>query len=134
MSKLAGEFVKAFVGFRAAVAEEHFAGSERSDDRFRETPLRLVVIKVGNVDEFLRLLNKRVGDFRIRVAKATDRNAAAEIEVSLAGNVIDVTARAMADGEIEAGVGGHHVFCVEFLDRGDIVAYDGRWFGYDLSH
>src|SRR5688500_4137090 len=76
--KLPRQLVKPFVGFSAAVAEKDFARRERCDDRLCEPSLRFVVIKVGDVNQLLRLLDERLGNLRVRVPEAAHRDTSAK--------------------------------------------------------
>ena len=126
MAKLAGQLEQAFIGFDAAVAEEALSGTNETDQRLRQPALRLVVIEIRGVNELARLLNQRLGNGRVRVAEAAHCDAAAEVQVPLAGDIEQVTARAVAEHEVEAPVTGHHVLPVQRLDGRHIVAHDGR--------
>ena len=56
----------------------------QADQRLRQPALRLVVIKIRDVDELARLLDQRLGDGRMRMAQSVHGDAAAQIEVTLA--------------------------------------------------
>ena len=55
------------------------------------------------------MLDKRLGDGPMAVAEATDGDAAAEIQVALAGHIIDVTAGALAQDQVEPAITGDDV-------------------------
>ena len=52
VAEFAGQFEKPFIGLAAAVAKENLARPDQADEFFRQKPLRLLVIKIGNVDQF----------------------------------------------------------------------------------
>src|SRR5215204_7194944 len=114
MTELARELEEAFVGLGAAVAEEHFARGQRLDDLLREPPLGFVIVKVGNVDDFPGLLDEGFGDLRIGVTETAHGNAAAEVEVTLASDVVNITAGAVADGNVEARIARHDMLVKQF--------------------
>ena len=62
-------------------------------------------VDVGGVPELLRLLAQRRDEMRMGVAQRVDRDADAEIEISLA--LLGVKTRALAprEGKLAAGVG-----------------------------
>ena len=101
-------------------------GRDQIHEASRQPALRLVIIEIGNVDQLARLLDERLGDGRVRVAERGHRDAAAEIEIALAGDVKNVTARAVAQHDIKAPVARHHVFLEQRLHARHIVAHDGR--------
>src|ERR1043165_5217801 len=70
VAKFAAELEQAFIGLSAAVAKENFARSDLFDDGLGEAALRLVIVKIGNVTQFLGLANQRIGDFGIGVTEA----------------------------------------------------------------
>ena len=126
MAKLAREFVETFVGLGAGIAEEDLAGCKMLDDALGEASLRLVVIEIGDVQEFLRLLGEGGGDFRMRVAEGAHGDAAAEVEVAPAIHIPDVAARATGEREIKARVGGQDVFREQFADGLELIPHNGR--------
>ena len=96
VTELARQLEQAFIGLDAAVAEEAFAGADEVDERLRQPALRLVVIEIRDVDNLARLLDQSLGDGRVRVAERTHSNAATQVEVTPARNVVEVAARAVA--------------------------------------
>src|SRR5579885_1147628 len=72
VAEFAGELEQALVGLDAAVGKETFAGADEVDERLRESPLRSVIIKIGNMDELARLLDQGLGDGRGRMAERAD--------------------------------------------------------------
>jgi len=109
VTELARQFKEAFVGFGAAVAEKNFPGSNPFDKRLRQTALGFVVVEVGDMNKLLRLLQQGIGDFGIGMAKGTNGDPPTQVEVTFAGHIINVTAGAVAEGQIEAGVARHDV-------------------------
>ncbi len=122
--EFARQFEQALVGFAAAIAEKTFARANQIDQHLRQPALRLVVIKIRQVDELARLLQQRLGDCRMCVAKAVDRDAAAQIQVSPARQVVEKTAGAVAQHEVESAIAGHDVLLKELLDRRSVVAHN----------
>ena len=116
MAKFPSEFVKAFIRFSAAIAEEATAGSDQPNERFGELGLRLGEVKVGNMEKLAGLLEQRVRDLRVGVSEGADRDASAEIEIPATGNVDDVAAFAMIERKIEARVGRDDVSLEKFPD------------------
>ena len=93
VAELAGQLEQAFIRLDAAVAEEAFAGADEADQRLRQPALRFVVIEIRGMDELARLLDQGLGDGRMSVAERADRDAAAQIEVTPARDVIEIAAR-----------------------------------------
>ena len=81
-----------FVGLRAAVGEKAFPWPDELHQCLGQPPLRFVVVKVGNVNESLGLLDECFGDGRMRVAKTAHGNTSAEIEVTLAIDIEQMAA------------------------------------------
>ena len=73
--------------------KKHLPGPIRLDQRLRQPALRFVVIEIRGVDQLARLLDQRLGDGRVRVAQRADGDAAAQIEVALARDVVEIAAR-----------------------------------------
>ena len=109
VSEFSGQFVKSFVCFRAAVAKKAASRRDQPNECFREQCLRFCEIKVRDMEELPRLLEQRVGDFRIRMTEGADRDAAAEIEVAFSGDIVNVAPFAVVESQIETGVGWNHV-------------------------
>ena len=114
--KLPGQLVEAFVGFGAAVGKEDLAGGQMAHDLCGQASLRLVVIKVRNVDQALRLLHQRLGDLRVRVAQGADRDAAAQVQVTLAINIPQLAPAAAHKGQVEAPVARDDVLVEKLFD------------------
>ena len=98
-----------FVGLRAAVGEKTFARADAFDDFRGQPALRLGEIQIGDVDQFSRLLDERLGDGRMRVAEAAHGDAAAEVEIAFARDIKNIAARAVAQREVKPPVAGHDV-------------------------
>src|SRR5690606_3757631 len=124
VAEFSREFEQTFVRFAAAVAEENFSRADGVHELFRETALRFVKIKVRGVNEFSRLLDERFGDCGMRVAERRHRDAAAEIEITLSGDVVNETARTMAEHDFKSRVARNDVFVEETFDGGNFVAND----------
>src|SRR5215204_510034 len=133
MTELSSQFEQAFIGFDAAVAEETFTGADELDQGAREPALAFVIIKVGAMYELGRLVGQDLGDGGMRVAESIDRDPAAKIEVTFAGDIINVAARSVAEDDIEAAIAGNDVL-EKSLDGGDVIANDRRWRGQDFFH
>src|ERR1051325_8976198 len=84
VAEFAGQLEQAFVGLNAAIAKEAFARADQLHERLGQPALRLLVIKVGGVDEPAGLLHERLSDRRVGMAEGTDGDSAAKIEVALA--------------------------------------------------
>ena len=134
MAELARELVETLVRLRAGVAEEHLARREVPDDLLRQPALRLVVVKVRDVNHPLRLFDERLGDLRVRMTERADRDAAAEVEVTLAVHVPEVTPLPAREHELEAPVAGHDVFLEQAEDGLLLVVNDGGRGRDDLFH
>jgi hypothetical protein len=128
MAELARQFEQAFIDFDAAVAKETFARANELDQRAGQFTLTFMVIKIGAMGEFGGLLGEDLGDRRVRMAEAVDGNAAAHIQITFAGDIEHIAARAVAEHDVEAAVTRHDVL-EQPLNGGDIVAHDGwrRW-------
>ena len=105
---------QAFVGFRAAVGKKTFAGADAFDEFGGQPALRLGEIQIRDVNQLARLLDERLGDGRVRVAEAAHGDARAEIEVAFAGDIKQITARAVAEHEVKTPVARHDVFAEQF--------------------
>ena len=125
VAELAGELEQSFVGLRAAVGKKAFARAEALDEFGGQPALRLGEIQVRDVDQFARLFDERLGDGRVRVAEAAHGNAGAKVEVTFARDIKQVTARAMAEREVEAAVAGHDVLAEQF-PHGLVLAVNER--------
>jgi hypothetical protein len=86
------------------------------------------------VDEFLRLLDERLGDGWMRMAEAANRDAAAEVEVTFARDIKNIAAAAMAQHEVEASVTGHDVFIEQLADVRKLVVNNRRRCWNDFFH
>ena len=126
MAELAGQLEEALVGLAAAVAEEALAGAQELDQPLGQAPLGFVIIVIRDVNEPPGLLEQRLGDGRVAVAQATDGDAGAEIEVALAGDIIHITAGAVAKDEVEPAITGDDVLLKERLDGRRVVANHRR--------
>jgi len=94
--------------------------------RLRQPALRLVVIEIRGVDKLAGLFDQRLGNGRVPVAERTDGNAAAQIQVAPASDVIEVAARAVAEHDVKATIARHHVLLEKRLHGRHVVAHDGR--------
>jgi len=94
--ELAGQFEQALVGLDATIAKEAFARANQADQRLRQPALRFVVVEVRAVDNFARLLGQRLRDGRMRMAQRVDGDAAAQIEIAPAGDVVEAASRSVA--------------------------------------
>ena len=126
MAELARELEQAFVGFRAAVGKKAFARADAFGEFGGQPALRLGKIQVRDVDQFARLFDECLGDGRVRVAETAHGNAGAEIEVTLARDIKQVTALAVAEHEVEPAVAGHDIFGKQFPHRLVLVMHERR--------
>src|SRR5260370_496167 len=90
MAELARQLKEAFIGLGAAIAKKALARADETDERLSQPALCLVVIEIGNVDELARLLDQGLGNRRVGMAQRADRNAAAQIQIALASDIIEV--------------------------------------------
>ena len=60
---------------------------------------------------FLGLLDERLGDGRMRVAEAADGDAAAEVEIALAGDVKNIAALRRGSTRVQSGRSWARHFC-----------------------
>ena len=59
---------------------------------FRQRPLILVVVEIGSVQQQAGLLANHFREARVRVAQRVDADAGDEIQIALAGSVVDIAA------------------------------------------
>ena len=78
--------------------------------------------------------DERLGDLRVRMTERADRDAAAEVEVTLAVHVPEVTPLPAREHELEAPVAGHDVFLEQAEDGLLLVVNDGGRGRDDLFH
>ena len=126
MAEFAGELEQAFVGLRAAVGKKAFARTDAFDEFGGQPALWLGEIQVRDVDEFFGLLDEGLGDGRVRVAETAHGNAGAEVEVAFARDIKQVTARAVAEHEVEAAIAGHDVLAEQFPHGLELVVNERR--------
>ena len=126
VAELAGELEQAFVGLAAAVAEKHLAGTDFVHQRLRQAALRLVIVEIRDVNQLARLLGQRFGDGRVRVPERGHRNAAAEVQVTLARHIKHPAPRAVAERDFKTRVTRHHVLLKQCLNRRQVIAHDRR--------
>ncbi|CAM2158588.1 conserved hypothetical protein [Paraburkholderia tropica] len=96
---LARELDRAFVGFGAAVGEEHLVEAAMLGEQARETRHRLVVEGRRRIDEQARLLVHRFDHAVVAVAEAVDRPALNEVEIALAFVVVEPRPLAMREND-----------------------------------
>ncbi len=97
---------RAVDGFRAAVGEERAIKAGPCGELARERALIGVVIEIREVNGARRFATDHSYDSRVRVTERVDGNAAQEIEIFLAGGVIDVRALAVSHDRGLTFVGG----------------------------
>jgi hypothetical protein len=93
-----------------------------------------VMVEVGSMDKGLGLLDESVGDCRMSVAEGAYGDAAAEVEVVFAGEIPKVAAGTVAEGQVEASVGGHDVLGIECADVGVLILDDVEGGRREVSH
>ena len=93
------EFQRRLVGLAAAVAEERAQQAGLAHELLAEEPLRGVVVKVGDVQQCVRLVAQRLDEARVAVAEDVHGDAAEEVPVRAAVRVDD--ARALAAARME---------------------------------
>ncbi len=101
---------RAFERLGAGIGEEHLVGEGGVDQPLAERLLAGDLVEVGQVPDLVGLLLQRLDQMRMAVAERVDRDAGAEIEISLAvfGDQPDALAslepqRAHADRSRKAG-------------------------------
>ena len=124
--KFARQFVKPLIRLRAAVAEKNLARRKVPRELLRQSPLRLVIIKIRDVNQLPRLLEQRLRDLRVAVPERTHRDPAAEIEIPLAVHIPHVTPRAARKREFEAPVAGHDILVEKLPDALELVLNNRR--------
>lgn len=134
IAEATSEFEEAFVGFGSGVAEEDLAGADELDEGESEMGLGSVMVEVGGMDEGLGLLDESVGDCRMSVAEGADGDAAAEVEVVFAGEIPELAAGTVAEGQVEASVGGHDILGIECADVGVLILDDVEGGRSGVSH
>jgi hypothetical protein len=127
MAEFSHKLIKPLVRLRAAVAKENLAVAKALDELGGKSALRFREIKVGDVDEFFGLFDERFGDGGMAVAQAGDGDAAAEIQIAPAGDIVHLAAGAVAQDQLKPAVAGHDIF-VEQLANGPMAVVDhGGW-------
>ena len=79
------------------------------------------------MDKAARLFHQRFGNLRVGMAQAADSDARAQIKITLAGNIPEITPGPVTEREVETRVARHHVFLEQRLNGCHIVAHDRRW-------
>jgi hypothetical protein len=105
----AHELQRAFVRFRARVAEEHFLQPRQFAQPIRERFLLAYAIDVRRVNQPAELLAERGDEARMRMAKAVDRDAGQRIEIFLTLLVVQPRAAAVRERDGQPVVGVHQV-------------------------
>ena len=126
VAEFARQLEKALVGFTAAVAEKTFARPEQAHQRLGQPPLRLMIIEVRDMNELAGLLDQRFGNRRVRMSQPADRNATAQVKITLAGHIVEITAGAVTQHDVEAAVARDDMLLKQRLDGGHIVAHKRR--------
>jgi hypothetical protein len=70
--------------------------------------------------------DERLGNGRVRVAKATDSDAAAEIKIAFAGDIKNVAARTVAQREVEPAIARNDVFAEQIAHGLELVVNERR--------
>src|SRR5208283_4160087 len=78
------------------------------------------------MNQFFGLFDERLGDGRMRMAQTAYRDAAAEIQIAFAGDVINITSGAMAQREFKAAVARHYVLREQFADGLVVIPHNRR--------
>src|SRR5256714_1654604 len=130
--KFSRQLVEAFIRFRAAVAKEAAAGSDQPNECFGELRLGLCEIKIRNMEQLSRLLEQRVGDLGIRVAQCAHRDAASEIEISFARDIVNVTPLPVIERQIETRKRGNDVFAKQLPNFAQPIHLDRLHLAADL--
>ena len=78
------------------------------------------------MNQLVRLFGERLDDGRVRMAEAANGNARAKVEIALARDIKNVTACAMAKGEVKTAIARHDIFAEQFANRLKLILDDGR--------
>jgi len=111
MGVLARQFDGRFVGLRAAVAEKNLVGKRMPDQQLRQLGLRLGVIQIGNMRQFIHLLLDGSNHLRMRMPEIADGNAGHQIEIFLAVDIPDPGARPFRQYDRKPPVRIHDIPC-----------------------
>ena len=114
--------------------KKHLPGPIRLHQRLGQPALRLVIVEIGDVNQLARLLHQRLGDRRVRVAERRHRDAAAQVQITLAGDIVHIAAGAVAEHEIKPAVAGHDVLLEQRLHGRHIIPHNRRRRGHNFFH
>src|SRR5713101_2520044 len=110
---LARDLDRCLVGFRAGVAEEDTRWKRELHQPARQLDLRFRVVEVGRVDERLGLACHGRRHLRVGVAEQVDGDAGDQVEVLVAGVVVDEAALPANERNREPAAGLHEVLVSE---------------------
>lgn len=97
-----------------------------ADQPLRQPALGLLVVQVGHVHQPPRLLDQRLGDFGMGVTQRAHGDTAAQVQVALAGDIPDMAAGAVAQGQVESTVAWHHEALEQLADFLLLILQDRR--------
>ena len=117
----ARKFNTAFVGFRAAVAEKDFTEIGTLYELFRHKSARLGIEIVGYDGDLFRLLDERVGKYRVIITQCVHRDTREKIEVSFTFGIGEITAFAFYESYVHRRISIHEILFVAFFDNVEIA-------------
>ena len=126
VTKLPGRLEETLVGLGSGVAEKHFARGQMADQALGQSALGLLVIQVGDVYQPPGLFHQRLGDFGVGMAQRAHGDTAAQVQVALAGDIPDMAAGAVAQGQVESTVAWHHEALEQLADFLLLILQDRR--------
>ncbi len=100
----------------------------------RQTALPFVIVIVGHMHELAGLLDHGFGDGWMSVPQAGYGDARPQIQITLPGGVIDITARAVAQDDVEPSVTGDNILLEQRLHRRRVVPHNWRWRWNNVFH
>ena len=106
---------RALVCFRAGVAKEHLLHAGELAQHLCQMCAWLGIIEVGHMLYFGKLFRDSGDPCVIGNTEAGNGNTRTHVDIALARLVVELSALAADDLLREAGVGGHDVFCIQFL-------------------
>ncbi|OQB90516.1 MAG: hypothetical protein BWX84_01868 [Verrucomicrobia bacterium ADurb.Bin118] len=78
------------------------------------------------MDDLARLFLERLDQGRMPVPERADRDAAAEVQVTPAIHIVKVTALTVAQRQLKAAIGRHHISREQFANGLELVMHEGR--------
>ena len=107
------ELQRPFDRLGSAVGEKGAIQSRLRAELLRQQSLIFVVVEVGDVDDFRRLLADGLDDAGMGMAQGIDAQPGEEVEIAPAINVVNVNSLSARNGKWVAGVGVQQVFLLK---------------------